>query len=341
MLRSLSFTRCKKKEDQDEDLEPNIESVIEDYSQIDPSFKTQMCYVKLTAGFIRKELVINKGYSLNDFCERTINNILNRLGYTLKKVLKIKPLKKIPETDTIFANVRRKHQLANDNKRILRISCDVKAKVKIGNLSQGGYSRMQNAPIADDHDQHWETVLNPFGIYELNNVEDLNELFIIFGNSKETSDFIVDALELWWNKRNYNSADYDLLMIDLDNGKSVASNTKLFMKRIVEFAQYIGIPIQLVYYPPYHSKYNPIERVWAALEKYWNSFVLNSVEYTLKIAQQMTYKGLNPTVLFINKVYQTGKKISDSVVKELNKFISRNPEIPKWDVKISHKINSD
>jgi hypothetical protein len=300
-----------------------------------------MCYVKLTAGFIRKELVINKGYSLNDFCERTINNILNRLGYTLKKVLKIKPLKKIPETDTIFANVRQKHQLANDNKRILRISCDVKAKVKIGNLSKGGYSRMQHAPIADDHDQHWEAVLNPFGIYELNNAEDLNELFIIFGNSKETSDFIVDALELWWNKRNYNSTDYDLLMINLDNGKSVASNTKLFMKRIVEFAQHIGIPIQLVYYPPYHSKYNPVERVWAALEKYWNSFVLNSVEYTLKIAQQMTYKGLNPIVLFIDKVYQTGKKISDSVVKELNKFISRNPEIPKWDVKISHKINSD
>lgn len=109
--------------------------------------------MKLTAGFIRKELIINKGYSLNDFTERTINNILNRLGYTLKKVLKIKPLKKIPETDTIFDNVRQKHELANNNKRILRISCDVKAKVKIGNLSQGGYSRMQNAPIADDHDQ--------------------------------------------------------------------------------------------------------------------------------------------------------------------------------------------
>ena len=67
--------------------------------------------------------------------------MLNRLGYTLKKVLKTKPLKKIPQTDAIFENVSQQHKLAKSNSRILRISVDVKAKVKVGNLSRKGYSR--------------------------------------------------------------------------------------------------------------------------------------------------------------------------------------------------------
>ena len=60
------------------------------------------------------------------------------------------------------------------------------------------------------------------------------------------------------------------------------------MNRLVDFAKTINHPIQLVYYPPYHSKYNPVERVWAALENYWKPLILDSVDNTIKIAQQMT-----------------------------------------------------
>ena len=130
-----------------------------------------------------------------------------------------------------------------------------------------------------------------------------------------------------------------MLMIDLDNGKPVASNTKLFIKRIVAFARKIKLPIQLVYYPPYHSKYNPIERVWAALENYWFPIILDTVEHTLKVAQKMAYNGVNPIVNFIDKVYHTGIKVADKEFKELENFMKRNPDLPLWDVYISpHKI---
>ena len=72
-------------------------------------------------------------------------------------------------------------------------------------------------------------------------------------------------------------------MIDADNGKANASNSGFFMERIVKFSQKINKEIQLVYYPPYHSKYNPVERFWAILEKYWSSCILDSVENTFKI----------------------------------------------------------
>lgn len=190
---------------------------------------------------------------------------------------------------------------------------------------------MLQAPQADDHDQHWDAVLVPFGIQEINT----DDTFIIFGNSKETSDFIVDALELWWQIRAFNPAEYDLLMIDLDNGKSVASNTRLFQKRIVAFAQQIQLPIQLVYYPPYHSKYNRIERFWAAVENYWKLMILDSVDKTLKVAEQVTFNGINPIVHLLDKTYQAGVKVSSDEFKELQKFITRNPDLKQWDVFIN------
>lgn len=102
-------------------------------------------------------------------------------------------LKKIPETDAIFDNIKKQHHRAKTTSRILRISIDVKAKVKIGNLSRKGYSRAINIPKTDGHDHHWTDVLVPFGLHEVTT----NDTFIIFGRSLETSDFIVDCLEEW------------------------------------------------------------------------------------------------------------------------------------------------
>ena len=322
----------KKKEEIHQDLEADIKDIVDKESQIDPQFKTQRCYVKVSAPYIYKELILKKAYELKDFCQRTINNILNRLGYTLKKVLKTKPLKKIPQTDAIFDNVNKQHDLAKSNPRILRISIDVKAKVKVGNLSRKGYARTLKPPVAEDHDQKWSDVLVPFGISEINT----DNCFMVFGNSKETSDFIVDALQWWWSERQFEDDQYDLLMIDLDNGKSVAGNTKRFLQRMVQFAQKTGIPIQLVYYPPYHSKYNAIERVWAALEQYWNGLILDTVDNTLTIARQMTWKGINPMVHFLDKVYEKGIKVDSEDFKELEHFIVRNPDLYKWDIRINN-----
>jgi Rhodopirellula transposase DDE domain len=316
-------------------LSTAIDTIVIEHSQIDPSFKTQRCYVRLTSRYILKELLLYKGYELHSFCNKTVHNVLNRLGYTLKKVLKTKPVNKIPETDAIFSNVARQHALAQSNPRILRISIDTKAKVKIGNLSRGGYSRLKKAPQAEDHDHKSDATLVPFGIYELNT----DNVFLIFGQSHETADFILDALEQWWLARQFMQDDYDVLMIDLDNGTSVASSSKLFMKRITSFAKKINMPIQLVYYPPYHSKYNPVERVWAALENYWKSLILDTIANTLKIAAKMTWKGMNPIVSFIDKEYQTGIKPSDEELDEISPFIQKNPNLRKWDVRILNQIN--
>jgi len=51
-----------------------------------------------------------------------------------------------------------------------------------------------------------------------------------------------------------------------------------FLKRMIEFADWSGLEIRLVYYPPYHSKYNPIERWWSILEQKWGGALLELPE---------------------------------------------------------------
>ena len=171
-----------------------------------------------------------------------------------------------------------KNQDSDQNPKSLRISINSKAKVKIGNLSRGGKARTLEPKQADDHDMNWYETLVPFGILNL----DTAQLSIYWGTSAETSDFIVDCLVRWWKDNQPNYPDLEEWVINLDGGPSVRSDRTQFKKRMVELSQAMGITIRLIYYPPYHSKYNAIERCWAVLENHWNGAILDSVEAALR-----------------------------------------------------------
>ena len=81
------------------------------------------------------------------------------------------------------------------------------------------------------------------------------------------------------------------------------------MKRITDFVDHFQISIHLAYYPPYHSKYNPIERVWGVLEQHWNGTLLDTCQTVLNFAQTMTYKGQQPVVKFLEKAILLGSAL--------------------------------
>jgi Rhodopirellula transposase. len=254
----------KKTEEKIPQLAEDIRSIVEPTSQSDPDFQTTYAYTRITAKGVRQALIDEKGYTDDELpCENTIRNMLNRMGYQLKRIQKTKPLKKIPETDAIFENVNKVNCQADENPKTLRLSIDVKAKVNIGEFSRGGKSREKEPERALDHDMDPKAKLVPLGILEPLN----NNLTIIFGTSNETSDFIVDCLELWWEENKSRLSHIEELDANLDNGPHVNSHRTQFIKRMIEFAHKTGLRIRLVYYPPYHSKYNPIERCWGILEK--------------------------------------------------------------------------
>jgi len=239
-------------------------------------------------------------------------------------------LKKIPQTDAIFENVFQENQASDENLKSLRLSIDSKAKVKIGNLSRGGQARSLKPKTADDHDTQWQSVLVPFGILNMKT----QQLSIYMGQSAETSDFIVDCLADWWHRHRSDYPELEEWVIDLDGGSATRSNRTQFIKRIVELSQQIGLRIRLIYYPPYHSKYNPIERCWAALEHYWNGAILDSVEAAVNWAANMTWKGLKPIVNLVETIYEKGTKVHPDQLKQYQPFWKRSETLPRWDITI-------
>jgi len=239
-------------------------------------------------------------------------------------------LKKIKETDAIFDHVARANREADEDPTVLRISCDAKAHLKIGELSRGGRSRDAKERKALDHDMKAKATLIPFGILEV-----VSTVFtIIFGTSRETSDFVVDCLQQWWDERKACYEHIRKLAINIDNGPQIASNRTQFIKRMVEFADQNNLEIELIYYPPYHSKYNPVERCWGILEMHWNGTLLDTVEKALGWAKTMTWKGTQPVVQLLEKAYQTGVRLTKAALKPFAERIRRSKTLPRWSASI-------
>ena len=150
----------------------------------------------------------------------------------------------------------------------------------------------------------------------------------------ETSDFIVDCLAAWWEAHQDDYPGIKTLAIDLDGGSAVRSNRTQFIKRMAQFCQATGLKVQLIYYPPYHSKYNPIERCWAALENYWNGTLLNTIEDALQWAAQMTWDGFEPLVHLVEGVYPKKITVAKDELAIYEEQWQRAEQLPKWDVTI-------
>jgi transposase len=198
--------------------------------------------------------------------------------------------------------------------------------VDLCDSSRGGTSRGKKAVQADDHDMGIKPKLTPFGILDVMT----GWLTITFGVSFETSDFIVDCLEYWWDDNKSRYHHIKQLVINLDNGPQNSSHRTQFMKRMVGFADKYALEIVLAYYPPYHSKYNPIERSWGILENHWNGTLLNSVEITLEWAKSMTWKGLHPVVKLLESRYQKGIRVSKKIFKAIADRIDRHVTLAKY-----------
>lgn len=144
---------------------------------------------------------------------------------------------------------------------------------------------------------------------------------------------MIDALENLWPVINSRFNPHKIV-INSDNGPENNSKRTQFIKRLVEFTEKKGINITLAYYPPYHSKYNPIERVWGVLENYWNGELLDSVEKVLGLARTMKWNGKNPVVKMVSGVYKKGITLTKKEKKEFEKKINRLPGLEKWFVDI-------
>ena len=216
--------------------------------------------------------------------------------------------KKIKETDAIFDRLSEVNPAADGAEDVLRLSLDSKTAVKIGLYSRGGKSRTQRK--AADHDFKPKQTLTPYGIF----LPRYDDLYLYFTSSRVTSDFMVDVLDRWWLGNKQRFAKVKTLVINQDNGPENQSRRTQFLKRIVSFAYEHELMVRLAYYPPYHSKYNPIEHCWGILEQHWN--------------------GKHPVVELLSAVYEKGVRLSAKEMEQVEKEVDRLPNLGKWFVDI-------
>jgi len=201
--------------------------------------------------------------------------------------------------------------------------------VCVGEFSRGGKS-LQDRP-AYDHDFTPEAKVTPFGIF----LPATNENFFFLTESKVTADFMVDQLRKLWPTFEARCPGMKTLLINLDNGPESNGRRRQWLKRLVALADEKGVTIELAYYPPYHSKYNPVERCWGVLENHWRGELIESVQKALGLARSMTYNGVKPVVRLVKKTYKNGVTLSEQAMAGIEARLARKPGLPAWSIIIS------
>jgi len=183
-----------------------------------------------------------------------------------------------------------------------------------------------------DHDPPPKRKWTPLGIVVV-----ASGALSFFFAAQETSAAWIAALLQWWQQVGPTSSGIRRLVIYLDNGPHNSGRRRPFLKRLIDFVEATGLEVRLVYYPPYHSKYNPIERCWSALEKKWGGALLTSLAVILSWASRMSWKGKAPTVQALDGEFPYVATIEDKDWKPYAARLERSAMLPNYDVVIRPK----
>lgn len=214
------------------------------------------------------------------------------------------------------------------------LSIDCKKKELLGTLYRDGRSYCQAPRQAYDHDYPHlgEGKVIPHGIFDIQK----NIGFVSIGSSSETAAFIVDNLRWWWHdygRHDYPKARNLLILCDAGGGNSYRHHA--FKKELQAFAKEIGIDIIVAHYPPYASKWNPIEhRLFCHIHQAMSGQMFKDYDFVKTLIEKTsTRQGLKVIARIHLKEYQTGVKTDKSEVDEDR--IQRHPIIPDLSYRIA------
>ncbi len=183
-----------------------------------------------------------------------------------------------------------------------------------------------------DHDfsQLAEGIAIPHAIYDVQN----NTAYVNIGTSKETSEFACDSIRRWWyNRGRYDYPGATSILLLVDSGGSNSCRHYIFKEDLQRLSDKIGIEIRVAHYPPYASKWNPVEhRLFPHITRSLKGVILKSHEIVKElIGKTKTNKGLRVKANIINKVYETGRKYSEGF-KETMRIVF-DDILPRWNYK--------
>lgn len=268
---------------------------------------------------------------------RTIEKLLHLHNFRRRKAQKSVTMGQVPNRDEQFQNiVKLRKQYEQNGNPVL--SMDTKKKEYLGNFYREGQLYTQQTIQTNDHDftSAADGIIIPHALYDLA----LNHGYIHIGTSRDTSQFACDSIRHWWltaGQHNYQSATSILLLCD--GGGSNSSHYYIFKQELQKLVNELGIEIRIAHYPPYCSKYNPIEhRLFPHVTRACQGVIFKSMAIVRElISRTKTATGLAVTVAIFDKVYEKGRKASDSFREEMP--IIFDDYLPKWNYRAKPQID--
>ncbi len=266
-----------------------------------------------------------------------VDQLLDRYGYHERKALRMQPMSSHPDRNSQFETIARfKREYLDSADPIL--SMDLKSRELLGNFFRGGTLFTRETIRVFDHDfaEFAQGLVLPHGIYDLKQ----NCGYIHLGTSHDTSEFACDCLRDWWER--FGRAAYPhakSLMLLCDGGGSNPADTErgqanLFRTDVQRLVNDLGMEIRVAHYPPYASKYNPIEhRLFPHLTRVCRGVILQSVGLVAELMRKAkTRTGLSVEVEILDTVYEIGRKVGQATKDAVN--LVRDTVLPRWNYRI-------
>jgi len=261
-----------------------------------------------------------------------VEQLLEEHDYHRRKTQKELPLDEHQDRDAQFHNIARLREEYLDSFHPI-LSIDTKKRELLGTFYRAGTLLGTQTQRAFDHDfpSYADGVVIPHGLYD----PQLNRGYLHLGTSHDTSAFACDCLEDWW--RRFGQQQYPRaksLLLLCDGGGSNSANTYLFKADLQAVVNKIGLEVRVAHYPPYCSKYNPIEhRLFCHVTRACQGVLFRSVAVVKQLMEKtQTRTGLRVVVDVVEKVYETGRKVAESVKEALH--LVRDLFLPKWNYRI-------
>ena len=260
--------------------------------------------------------------------KNVVSRLLYEHGYRRRKAQKKRTMGQHADRNAQFENMTRLKQAYLDAGKPV-ISIDSKKKERLGHFYREGVTDAVEPTIVNDHDfaSYGNGQVIPHGIYDLAR----NQACLHLNISCDTTEFACESLALWWYEQgqfDYPSAN-DVLILG-DGGGSNSSSKYIFKEDLQALSNRLGLKLRIAHYPPYCSKYNPIEhRVFPHVTRACKGVPLETVETAKHYMEKtQTTQGLGVVVRIINKVFQTGRTYAKDFKENMK--ILFDDYLPKW-----------
>lgn len=305
------------------DLKDNFQAVITNHVAGDPMRED----VKWT-GLSQQQIADRLHDAGTPIGTQVVAGLLEAFGFRRRKAQKRVAMGSHVDRNAQFENIARlKREFLSAGLPI--ISIDTKKKELLGNFYRDGRLYTQDIITTFDHDfpSAASGKVVPHGIYDVG----LDTGYLTLGTSCDTSEFSCDNIERWWlgyGQSNYPEADSVLMFCDC--GGSNNASHYIFKEDLQKLSDRLGISIRVAHYPPYTSKYNPIEhRLFPHVTRACQGAIFHTIKIVRDLmAQTSTRTGLNVFVDIIEKVYETGRQYAADFKENMR--IVFDDILPKW-----------